>query len=63
MAAVNPSSAGARLRDLVPRLQEADARLNEALEKIEDLFEVELPEGSYGCMLLSHDNGVWTHLL
>jgi hypothetical protein len=63
MAAVNPSSAGERLMTLLPRLREADVRLNEALERVEDLFETELPEGSYGCMLLSHDRGTWTHLL
>jgi len=60
VAAVNTSE---RLNDLLPRLLEADARLNDALERMEDLFETELPEGSYGCMLLSHDRGTWTHLL
>jgi hypothetical protein len=63
MATVNPSSSGERLRELLPRLREADDRLNEALERIEDLFETELPEGSYGCMLLSYSHGTWTHLL
>lgn len=63
MLAVNPSSTGERLRELLPRLREADAWLNSALERMEDLFELELPEGSYGCMLLSHERGVWTNLL
>lgn len=49
--------------ELLPRLREADAKLDAALERIEDIFEMELPEGSYGCMLLSHSHGTWTHLL
>lgn len=49
--------------ELLPRLREADGKLDAALERMEDLFETELPEGSYGCLLLSYEHRTWTHLL
>lgn len=54
------------LRELLPRLREADAKLNEALERLEDVLEVELPRGSYGRILLSRPDRThhcWTHLV
>ena len=55
-----------RLRELIPKLREADAWLDRELERLEDLLEVELPEGSYGCILLSRpdrNHHCWTHLV
>ena len=59
---------GVRLREIMHRLHAADVQLNNALEQLEDVFEIKLPVGSYGCLLLwqPHSNGTntqWMHLV
>jgi hypothetical protein len=66
MAAVNPQSVGERLRDLIPRLREADEKLTAALERMEDLFELHLPEDAYGRILVQRPRapgGEWVHVV
>lgn len=66
MAAVNPSALGNRLQELIPKLREADARLVEAIERIEDLFELHLPEDAYGRILVERPRalgGEWVHVV
>lgn len=69
MATVNPLTLGERLRVLKPQLEEADRRLAEAIERIEDLFELHLPEDAYGRILVERPyaklggSGEWVHII
>lgn len=66
MAAVNPLTLGERLRILKPQLEEADRRLGETIERIEDLFELHLPEDAYGRILVERPRtltGEWVHVV
>jgi hypothetical protein len=66
MAAVNSLTIRERLDALIPKLREADARLNDAIERIEDLFELHLPEDAYGRILVERPRaltGEWVHVV
>lgn len=66
MTAVNPLPVGERLRALIPRLREADAKLGAALERLEDAFETSLSDDAYGCVLVkapSRGSQDWVHIV
>lgn len=66
MAVVNTLSLGERLRELIPQLREVDAQLDEWIARLTTFFQSELPEGTYGCVLVSRpdrNHHCWTHLV